>query len=381
MNPWGVFKRRARADDEFKRVIVIVTRQIGDVLLTTPLIRAAKQRWPQARIDVLGFAGTLGMLKGNPDVSALVEVPARASWTSSWPLIARLWRRYDLALIAQHTDRAHLYGWVAASLRSGQVPENRRSWWKRALLAHVVPLGTQHTHVVIEKMRLLSPWLEALPDPQVRPPPGAPLPADLADAVGERYTVLQVPSMVTYKQWPLRHCAAFVREWTARGHRVVLTGGPSASDRALVAQVMTQSDGLAVDAAGRLDLNQMTTLLSGAALYVGPDTSITHQATACGIPVVATFGPINPQLWGPWPVPWPATQPYQRSGGRQLNARVVLLQGEQRCVPCSREGCDRHKGSRSECLETMTASRVVAEASVLLSDAACARQAGVSSPS
>ena len=40
-----------------KRILVIATRQIGDVLLTTPLVRAARERWPQARIDVLGFAG------------------------------------------------------------------------------------------------------------------------------------------------------------------------------------------------------------------------------------------------------------------------------------------------------------------------------------
>ena len=30
-----------------KRILVIATRQIGDVLLTTPVVRAAKQRWPQ----------------------------------------------------------------------------------------------------------------------------------------------------------------------------------------------------------------------------------------------------------------------------------------------------------------------------------------------
>ena len=61
-----------RADDRFARIIVICTRQIGDVLLTTPLIAAAKERWPEARIDVLGFGGTLGMLRGNPDVAELI---------------------------------------------------------------------------------------------------------------------------------------------------------------------------------------------------------------------------------------------------------------------------------------------------------------------
>ena len=69
-----------RADDAFARILVICTRQIGDVLLTTPLIDAAKQRWPAARIDVLGFAGTLGMLRGNPQIGELIEVPAGSGW-------------------------------------------------------------------------------------------------------------------------------------------------------------------------------------------------------------------------------------------------------------------------------------------------------------
>ena len=53
--------------DRFERILVVCTRQLGDVLLTTPLIRAARERWPAAVIDVLGFGGTLGMLRGNPD--------------------------------------------------------------------------------------------------------------------------------------------------------------------------------------------------------------------------------------------------------------------------------------------------------------------------
>ncbi|MEO7338873.1 MAG: LPS core biosynthesis protein, partial [Caldimonas sp.] len=64
------------ADADFRRILVVCTRQIGDVLLTTPLIRATRRRWPDAAIDVLGFTGTLGMLKGNPDIHELIEAPA-----------------------------------------------------------------------------------------------------------------------------------------------------------------------------------------------------------------------------------------------------------------------------------------------------------------
>jgi heptosyltransferase-3 len=353
---------------EFQRILVICTRQIGDVLLTTPLIHAAKRRWPGAAIDVLGFAGTLGMLKGNPDVHELVEVPAGSGWLQSISLIRRLWRRYDLALVAQSSDRAHLYGWVAAKVRSGQVPDEPRAWWKRTLLDHAVPLGVNHSHVVIEKMRMLSPWVD-LADAQVVPPSGRDLPAHLTEQLHGPYVVMQVPSLVRYKQWPAGHFAEVARALVKDGFQVLLSGGPSEADRAIVNEVVHMAalpaPGL-LPVAGLLDLNQLTTLLQGARLYIGPDTSVTHLAAACDIPVVALFGPIDPRLWGPWPGRLPLQIPYVQRALSQRSGKVILLQGTPSCVPCNQAGCDRHNASRSECLETMGPERVIEQARAAL---------------
>lgn len=347
--------------DEFERILVICTRLIGDVLLTTPLIRAAKQRWPGSRIDVLGFQGTLGMLEGNPDVTELVEVKPGSGWLQSLGLMRRLWRRYDLALIAQHTDRAHLYGFIAARRRSGLVPNEGRAWWKRALLEYALGMGKGQPHVVLEKLQLLEPWAQPT-RATVVPPPGAALPAEIAAALQAPYVVLQVPARVRFKQWPLEHCRSLVGSLVDAGVQVVLTGGTAASDRDMSAAVASVGPPPQVlDAAGRLDLKQLTTLLSAAAAYVGPDTSITHLAAACGIPVVALYGPIDPRLWGPWPGSAPARTPYRQRGPRQQAGNVILLQGSQPCVPCNGAGCDRHDNSRSDCLETMAPERVLDE--------------------
>jgi len=361
--------QRQNAAEAFSRIVVIVTRQIGDVLLTTPLIRATRERWPRARIDVLGFAGTLSILAGNPDVDECIEVQAGAGWRQSWPLIRRLWRSYDLALIAQYTDRAHLYGWLSARVRSGQVPAGPEGRWKRAMLHHAVDLDDHQSHVVLEKLRLLSPWVTAMPGPEVVPPQAAPLPEELAALLGSRPVVLHVPSLVNYKQWPLPSYATLARALLEMGWQVVLTGGPSREDRAIVTRMlalMGDAANLPIDACGQLNFNQMSTLLSGAALYVGPDTSVTHLAAACGTPLIALFGPINPQLWGPWPRGGPAEQPYASNAYRQSRSNVILLQSDLSCVPCNGAGCDKHPGSRSECLETMTVERVVAEALQIL---------------
>ena len=130
---------------------------------------------------MLGFGGTLGMLRGNPQIGELIEVPAGSGWWQSIALIRRLWRRYDLALIAQYSDRAHLYGAVAARRRSGLVTTQRsHSWWKRALLDHAVPVDVDPTHAVLEKLRLIAPWAEPPEAVRVQPPPGHALPTEVA---------------------------------------------------------------------------------------------------------------------------------------------------------------------------------------------------------
>jgi len=356
--------------DRFERIIVICTRQLGDVLLTTPLIHAARERWPDAVIDVLGFGGTLGMLRGNPDVSALIEVPAGSGWWASRRLIARLWRRYDLALIAQYSDRAHLYGFAAARRRAGQVTDDAQAGWKRALLEHRVRMNNEQSHSVVQKLRLLEPWVEPH-GARLVPPAATPLPKEVASALRSPYAVLQTPAAVAYKLWPLEHWRALVATLLERGLQVVLTGASSAGDRALVQSVRSGFDAeRVIDVAGTLDLNQVATLLHGAVLYVGGDTSITHLAAACEIPVVALYGPINPRYFGPWPPSATLDVPYVAHALVQRAGSVTVLQGTPACVPCDRAGCEDRNDSASVCLQTMAPARVIAEVDRILRSAA-----------
>src|SRR5215470_18866946 len=87
------------------RVLVIALRRLGDVLLTTPLVRSLKRGLPGARVDMLVFRGTEGMLAGNPDVDRVTTIAARPTLTEMFDLIRTLWRRYDLAVSTQTGDR------------------------------------------------------------------------------------------------------------------------------------------------------------------------------------------------------------------------------------------------------------------------------------
>ncbi|HEX2544780.1 MAG TPA: glycosyltransferase family 9 protein, partial [Ramlibacter sp.] len=354
-----------------RSVLVVVTRQIGDVLLTTPLVRAARETWPQARIDVLGFTGTLGMLRGNPDINTLIEVPARPGKGGTLRLARRLRGKYDLALIADPGDRAHLIGYMAARKRSGLLSaEGGSNWWKKLLLKHAVPSAGDRgdVHVVREKVELLAPWRPDGGVPALVPPQAMPLPPGLQQQLAAGYIVMHTPSMWPYKQWPLAHFRTLATLLATAGKQVVLTGSMGAHDRTCIAAMQGAAPpGLLVDA-GELSFNQLVTLLQGAALYIGPDTSVSHLAAACATPVLAIFGPTNPQRWAPWPAGASQVQ-FVRRAEAQTVGNVTLLQSMMPCVPCGRAGCEDHRQSPTECLPGIEPGRVAAEALEILGGA------------
>jgi heptosyltransferase III len=180
----------------------------------------------------------------------------------------------------------------------------------------------------------------------------------------EAYAVLHCVPKFNYKMW---HRAGWIQvaQWLqARGLRVVLTGSSNPEELEHVASIHQEIPG-AINLAGRLSLNQVACLLSRCRLYVGPDTVVTHIAAALAIPVVALYGPSNPVKWGPWPAGQSTSNPWRRHGSQRVH-NVTLLQGLPPCVPCLKNGCDRHLASWSDCLLELSAERVIAAISQLL---------------
>ncbi|HYC45246.1 MAG TPA: glycosyltransferase family 9 protein [Burkholderiales bacterium] len=343
------------------RVLLIVTRRIGDVLLATPVLRSIKNAWPQARIDVLVFTGTEGFLMGNPDVHRVLTVPERPRLAQHARLLAALARHYDLALSLLPGDRPTLYAWIAARSRAGLLEENRKSLWKRALLDAWVPFDNVDTHTVRMHLALLGAV-------GIEPAPGVIAswtPEDeklvetlLAPLEHAPYAVIHPYPKFRYKMWTVEGWITLARALAERGLAVVLTGGPGADERAYVERIARNVPD-ALDLSGRLSLGGTALAVSKAMVYVGPDTAITHAAAALGVPTVALYGPTNPVKWGPWPAGQPAhANPWARTG-TQAAGHVRLVQGVGPCVPCGFEGCERHVESTSDCLIGLPASRVI----------------------
>jgi heptosyltransferase III len=333
------------------QVLVVILRRLGDVLLTTPLIRSLKRAYPQASIDALVFAGTEGVLAGNPDLADVISMPARPHLADTLALTARLFRRYDLAVSVQTGDRPIAFALIAGRHSVGPVePEGLASAIKRALLGRSY-IRDRSQHRVVDILRLADViGIPAVPEVVCPPPaPRAPL------APAQPYAVIHAAPMFVYKRWTAAGWGALAAGLRERGFAVAATG--AASDRDYLDAVWRDARVVRLD--GKLSWPEMTALIAGARVYIGPDTAITHLAAAAGAPTVALYGPTDPRLWGPWPsggleATWQAAGTIQRRGN------VWLVQNPLPCLPCQLEGCERRLDSHSQCLDELTVERVLA---------------------
>jgi heptosyltransferase-3 len=342
------------------KVIVIVTRRIGDVLLSTAVLKSIKRAWPATTVDVLVLSGTESVLIGNPDVNRVLTIPQRPRLGTHLRFLARLWRRYDVALSLVPGDRPTLYAFVAGRRRAGLLLSASRESWKRTLLHSWVPFDECDTHRVAMNLALLD-VIDVPPVREVSVSWGKKdeeAVATLLNGIAPPYAVLHPYPKFSYKMWRQQGWIEVARWLHAQGYRIVLTGSPDPAELDYVTAVAKSAPN-AINAAGKLTLGGTGRLLSRAALYVGPDTAVTHMAAALGVPTVALFGPTDPVKWGPWPSGHGEADGPWRRHGSQTAGNVWLLQGRAACVPCGLEGCERHIGSFSDCLLGIDSDQVI----------------------
>jgi len=363
-----------------RRILVIGLRRLGDLLLATALIRSLKRTWPEARLDVLVSAGSEAVLDGNSDVS---EVLIFRRSDSIWPLLRRLMGRYDLSVSLQPEDRAQWLALLASRRRASIVPPEGQpgASWKRAINHFWHPVDLHETHAVEQYLRLGDALGIARVTALVPPRTADTRRLDALPGLGDAsrpYAILHPSPMYRYKSWPDASWQVLIQALLTRGLDVVLSGGPDPAERERIAHLIAPIQSAPppsvagasvhariIDISGRLRLSELTPLLESCAVYVGPDTSVTHLAAAAGAPTVALFGPSNPSAWGPWPQAWTAASasPWGQTVPLQHHGNVWLLQGTHgrfgACVPCMQEGCDRRRDSVADCLEQLEVRRVL----------------------
>jgi lipopolysaccharide heptosyltransferase II len=322
------------------RILLSRMKFIGDVVLTTPIIRAVREKYQGAYIAYCGERHAVSLLENNPcldeiipfdfSVPAVVEQP-RVMWKLRQ-------RRFDVFVDLFCNPRTALLAAASgAPVRIGKEVKGRGLLYthritddglpKTAIDFHyqyVKPLGVEATHrkteiflTEEEKRRAGDYLLTSGIDPEkpvVGIYPGATWPA---------------------KAWPAECFSELAALLTKElDLQLVVTQGPS--DAELVQQIARSSGGR-VTVLGVLPLRQLAAVLSHIKVYVSNDCGPMHIAVAVGTPTIGIFGPGEENIWFP----------YDQAAGH------LALRKDVPCHPCHLDFCNRQGEEYMECMKLL----------------------------
>lgn len=331
-----------------KRLLVIKLKQPGDVLVSTPVIAALKEAWPNCHLTYLVPKGTEEMVAGHPGLDDLLVVDRRQeTWSQRLRFVRELRRRrFDLVLELSGGDRGAIYSFLSgAKERLGFEHPGMPFWQRRGCFTRLLKRPPVKMHLVdqnLEALRALGlkpekPRLGFFWDQEVENRLQA-LIASHGLTPGA-FVVMHPGAGWRFKCWTPAGYARVLEHLHDRGLPVVITGTKAAHEQELLAAIWQESRVTPINLAGRLSLKELGALIAKARLFFGMDSAPMHLAAAVGTPAAALFGPSGVFNWGPW------------------GEGHLVLQKDWDCVPCGRDGCQGSKISR--CLTEMTAKEVL----------------------
>jgi len=296
-------------------ILLAKLNHLGDTLLMTPTIRFLRERYPDARIDVLVRSGCESMLKGNPDVNAVIPVArpekAKRTWAAGCKEFANAFsklflRRYDLAFDLSGSDRSKLWMLLSAAKIRGINDAYDTLGGKRWMVNRISKFkwGTEHQVLKDFQTVLDGTGLTGKAGP-VRFHPQAEE-ADIYKKLTfmetvDDFVIVHPTSRWPFKQWlPDRWAKVADALYQNHGVRVVFTCGPDSREIETVAQILAHASAPHFSTDGRINLDEFGWLLGRARMFLGVDTVAMHLAAAMQTPIVALFGPSSEWSWRPW---------------------------------------------------------------------------------
>ncbi|MCY3771635.1 MAG: glycosyltransferase family 9 protein [Gemmatimonadetes bacterium] len=295
---------------EAKRILLSRLRFIGDVVLTTPVIRALKRQYPEAGLYYLAEAGPAAVLAHNPHLEEVIVLPdellpARSVLTRCREqarfLRSLRQRRFDLAidlfgnprsaLLTLATGARYRVGYDVRGRGRAYNVKIRRSASPRAVDACLdairtigVPADDDRTevHFSAEDANWAESWLVERGIDGTRPTvalnPGASWPA---------------------KTWSVERFAELARGLIEELNvTVLLVAGPGQWE---TMAGLNAWSGHVCPVVETDSLTRLAALIRRCDLYVANDCGPMHIAVAVGTPTIGLFGPSRPEIWFPYP--------------------------------------------------------------------------------
>ena len=321
------------------RTLIISPNWIGDAVMAQPLLQLLRRTDPQRIIDVLAPPSVAPVWRAMDEVAGVLETPfrhgalqLRERWKYAQVLRAR---GYADAYVLPNTLKYALIPWLAGiPVRVGYKGEMRHGLINRMHHDDAPP-------------RPMVPFYAALagapgPAPAQVPRPSLQVAGAQCSAVcaehgidGARALVLFAPGAEfgAAKRWPARHFAALAQAVRARDPlaQIGLLGSPK--DKAACDEIVALTGPAGVfNLAGVTRLDQAVALIAAASAVVANDSGLLHIASALNRPVVALYGPTDPDHAPPF-----------SDQARAMSLRLA-------CAPCKQRECPL---GHHDCMEKM----------------------------
>jgi len=338
-------------EDKIRRILVVRMSAIGDIILTTPLLRAVRAKFPQAQIDFLTKSKYRELLEHHPLVHEVVGFDTSLGFRGLLRLVAGLRKeKYDLVLDLHSNPRSilvRLFCGAKMRRRSRKYSLERRllKWFGINLMKNAPPVAERY-FTALKNFGVKPDGLCAEIFPSSADLEKAESILSAAGLAGKALVGLAPGASRFTKIWPAHYFSAagakLAQELKAG---IVILGG--AEDKAAAAEVESrlkaEFPGPVMNLAGALSLLESAAVVRSVTILLSNDTALMHLASAGDTPVVAIFGPTTREM---------GFFPYCKK------AAVIEKQGLD-CRPCSLHGTDQCPEKHFRCMLDIEPQEVV----------------------
>lgn len=314
-----------------KKILIIQTAFIGDVILATSLIETIAAAEPTAVIDFVLRRGNESLLNSHPKVRKVIVWDKSNGKYKSLFATAREIRNenYDLLINLQRFASSGFLAWRAKSKFKTGFAQNPFSFCYSNKVRHQIGNGKHEIH---RNFELMQPYFNtALTGPCLYPSSKDIEQVRLLNTPAHYVTM--APSSVWFtKQLPIHKWVELI-EKTDLKTSIYLLGGPS--DFELLEAIKSKSKRQdIINLAGKINLLASAHLMKGAKMNYVNDSGPLHLASAMNAPVTAYFC---------------STVPEFGFGPLSENSKVVQITGKLACRPCGLHGFKSCPKGHFEC--------------------------------
>ena len=342
-------------DQSPNNILLIQLGDVGDVVLTSPTIRAVKETYPDARVSILVFKPYGSLLTADPNVYEVVEtVRNRGSLLQrlkEFVAFARHLRQkhYDLVIDLRTGDRGAILSFLTgAPVRVGR-QGIKKQFWHEILFTKIIrelkvappPVhpGADQSLRVVRELGIdtadSTPKLYIAPNDRLR---ADALLAEAGIAPGTKMVTVNPFSRWKYKEWDSDKWGQVIDQvWEARQIPTVIIG--SSEESAACEYITKGREKYTFNLAGKTTLGELAAVISMSSLHLGVDSAAPHIAAALSTPTVTIHGPTD---WRAW---------------RIINEHHRIVSSVMDCLPCNRMGCNG--SGKSRCLDSLSVAPVV----------------------